>query len=295
MLRLQKIISQAGLASRRTAESLIADGRVMVNGQTVTELGTKADPETDDIRVDGRRVKAAERKRYILLYKPTGYITTRSDEKRRKTIVDLLGGIREYVYPAGRLDYDTEGLLLLTNDGDLAAALTHPRHGVDRTYEALVAGMQDEKALEKLREGIPLDGKRTLPAEAELLTRGRTDRDGVIRLTIREGRNRQVRRMCEAVGHPVQKLKRTSFGPLRDRYLKPGTWRELTAVEISLLRNLAGREALTSVQKRTPRRTHRAAAGPRGPQGGAAGAEASPRQAPGRERAKPRPARKSRS
>jgi 23S rRNA pseudouridine2605 synthase len=266
MLRLQKIIAQAGLASRRTAESLIADGRVMVNGQTVTELGSKADPDTDDIRVDGRRVKSAERKRYILLYKPVGYITTRSDEKRRRTIIDLLGGIREYVYPAGRLDYDTEGLLLLTNDGDLAAALTHPRHGVDRTYEATVAGMPDDRALEKLREGIPLDGKRTLPAEAELLTRGRADRDGVIRLTIREGRNRQVRRMCEAIGHPVQKLKRTSFGPLRDRYLKPGQWRELTAAEISLLRNLAGREASTPAQKKTPRRTHRAAAGPRGPQ-----------------------------
>jgi 23S rRNA pseudouridine2605 synthase len=266
MLRLQKIISQAGLASRRTAESLIADGRVMVNGKTVTGLGSKADPDTDDIRVDGRRVKSAERKRYILLYKPVGYVTTRSDEKRRRTIIDLLGGIREYIYPAGRLDYDTEGLLLLTNDGDLAAALTHPRHGVDRTYEATVAGMPDERALEKLREGIPLDGKRTLPAEAELLTRGRADRDGVIRLTIREGRNRQVRRMCEAIGHPVQKLKRTSFGPLRDRYLKPGQWRELTAAEISLLRNLAGREASTPAQKKTPRRTHRAAAGPRGPQ-----------------------------
>ena len=264
MIRLQKIISQAGVASRRTAESLITDGRVMVNGETVRELGTKADPEKDDIRVDGRRVKSAERKRYILLYKPTGYITTRSDEKRRRTVVDLLGGIREYVYPVGRLDYDTEGLLLLTNDGDLAAALTHPRHGVDRTYEALVAGMPDDRALDKLRAGIPLDGKRTLPADAELLNRSRGDEDGMLRLTIREGRNRQVRRMCEAVGHPVQKLKRTSFGPVRDRFLKPGAWRELTATEIRLLQDLAGRQATTSPQKRTPRRAHRAAARPRG-------------------------------
>lgn len=263
MIRLQKIISQAGLASRRTAETLVTDGRVQVNGKTVRELGTKADPERDDIRVDGRRVKSAERKRYILLYKPTGYITTRSDEKRRRTIVDLLGGVREYVYPAGRLDYDTEGVLLLTNDGDLAAALTHPRHGVERTYEALVAGMPDDAALERLRTGIPLDGKRTLPAEAELLNRSRGDEDGVLRLTIREGRNRQVRRMCEAVGHPVQKLKRTSFGPLRDRFLKPGTWRDLTAAEISLLRDRAARPAPTPTPKARPPRSRRGAAHPR--------------------------------
>ena len=260
MIRLQKIISQAGIASRRTAESLITDGRVQVNGETVRELGTKADPDTDVIRVDGRRVKSAERKRYILLYKPTGYVTTRADEKRRRTVVDLLGGIREYVYPAGRLDYDTEGLLLLTNDGDLAAALTHPRHGVERTYEALLAGMPDERALERLREGIPLDGKRTLPAEAELLNRSRGDEDAVLRLTIREGRNRQVRRMCEAVGHPVQTLKRTAFGPLRDRFLKPGMWRDLTAAEITMLQDRAVRPAPTPKPPARPPRARRGAA-----------------------------------
>ena len=137
--RLQKIISQAGLASRRAAEKLIADGRVTINGKTVREMGTKADPAHDDIRVDGRRIKSAERLRYILLYKPAGFVTTRSDPERRRTVIDLLEGVREYVYPVGRLDYDTEGLLLLTNDGDLAAKLTHPRHGVERTYEARVA------------------------------------------------------------------------------------------------------------------------------------------------------------
>ena len=129
MDRLQKILSQAGVASRRAAEKLIADGRVTVNGRTMLEMGTKADLASDDIRVDGRRVKRAERLRYILLYKPAGYVTTRSDPQRRPTVMDLLGGVREYVYPVGRLDYDTEGLLLLTNDGDLAARLTHPRHG----------------------------------------------------------------------------------------------------------------------------------------------------------------------
>src|ERR671937_3138354 len=138
------------------------DGRVTVNGVTVRELGTKADAAHDDIRVDGRRIKVAERHRYIVLNKPRGYVTTRSDPQRRPTVIDLLAGVREYVYPVGRLDYDTEGLLLLTNDGDLAAALTHPRHGVERTYEARVAGIPDHEALERLRKGIPLDGKRTL-------------------------------------------------------------------------------------------------------------------------------------
>src|SRR5687767_14065318 len=171
-------------------------------------MGTKADPASDDIRVDGRRVKGAERHRYILLNKPAGVVTTRSDPQRRRTVIDLLGGVREYVYPVGRLDYDTEGLLLLTNDGDLAATLTHPSHGVERTYEAHVAGLPDEEAIERLRRGIALDGRRTLPAQVTSITRGPAKaghyvregrgREGVIVITIREGRNRQVRRMLEA-------------------------------------------------------------------------------------------------
>jgi pseudouridine synthase len=239
MDRLQKILSQAGVASRRAAERLIADGRVMVNGRTVLEMGTKADLAVDDIRVDGRRIKRTERLRYILLYKPAGYVTTRSDPQRRRTVIDLLAGVREYVYPVGRLDYDTEGLLLLTNDGDLAARLTHPRHGVERTYEARVAGMPDDEAIDRLRHGIPLDGRRTLPAEVKLLNRGRHDKQGVLRLTIREGRNRQVRRMCEAVGHPVDTLKRVRIGPITDRRLQPGEWRELQEKEVEALRKLA--------------------------------------------------------
>jgi 23S rRNA pseudouridine2605 synthase len=237
VIRLQKILSQAGIASRRAAEKLIVDGRVSVNGQTVRELGTKADPAHDDIRVDGRRIKSAERPRYILLNKPRGYVTTRRDEKHRKTVLDLLQGVREYVYPVGRLDYDTEGLLLLTNDGELAAQLTHPRHGVERTYEARVAGVPDERALDKLRSGIPLDGRRTLPAEVVLLTKGRQQEDGVLLVTIKEGRNRQVRRMCEAVGHPVQRLKRTRFGPITDRRLPAGEWRDLSKGEVAALRS----------------------------------------------------------
>jgi pseudouridine synthase len=235
-VRLQKVLSQAGIASRRAAEKLIADGRVSVNGKTIVTMGVKVDPGKDEIRVDGRRIKAASPLRYILLYKPAGYVTTRSDPQRRRTVLDLIAGVREYVYPVGRLDYDTEGLLLLTNDGELAARLTHPRHGVARTYEARVAGMPDREAIDRLRKGIPLDGHRTLPADVLLLNEGRRDRDGVLRLTIREGRNRQVRRMCEAVGHPVQHLRRTKFGTLADRRLKPGEWRELTMQEIAGLK-----------------------------------------------------------
>jgi len=237
MQRLQKVLSQAGIASRRAAEKLIAEGRVSVNGATVREMGVKADPTVDDIRVDGRRVKSAERSRYILLNKPKGYVTTRSDPQRRPTVIDLVSGVREYVYPVGRLDYDSEGLLLLTNDGDLAARLTHPRHGVERTYEARVAGMPDREAIDRLRRGIPLDGHRTLPATVILVDERRRDGNGLLRITIREGRNRQVRRMCEAVGHPVEMLRRTRIGPLADSRLRVGQWRELTATEVEKLKS----------------------------------------------------------
>lgn len=249
MHRLQKILSQAGIASRRAAEKLIAEGRVSVNGNTIREMGVKADPAVDDIRVDGRRVKSAERPRYILLNKPKGYVTTRSDPQRRPTVIDLLN-VREYVYPVGRLDYDTEGLLLLTNDGDLAAKLTHPRHGVERTYEARVAGMPDRDALERLRNGIPLDGHRTLPAQASLVNARRRDGDGILLLTIREGRNRQVRRMCEAVGHPVKELRRVRIGPIADRGLKVGQSRELTLSEVEKLKSgTSGRSGSPKVSK----------------------------------------------
>src|SRR6476659_9950582 len=167
--RLQKILSQAGIASRRASERLMLDGRVTVNGATVRELGSKADPSRDDIRVDGRRIKIAEHHRYLLLNKPRGYMTTRSDPERRPTVIDLLGGVREYVYPVGRLDFDSEGLLLLTNDGDLAAGLTHPRHGVQRVYEAQIVGIPDEHDLKRLSRGIVIDGQRTAPAEIKLL------------------------------------------------------------------------------------------------------------------------------
>jgi pseudouridine synthase len=269
-IRLQKLLSQAGIASRRAAEQLIADGRVSVNGRTIREMGVKADPSVDDVRVDGRRLKGAQRLRYVLLYKPAGYVTTRADPQRRRTVMDLLAGVPEYVYPVGRLDYDSEGLLLLTNDGDLAARLTHPRHGVERTYEARVAGIPSPDAMDRLRHGIPLDGRRTLPADVVLLnpmkspaTAGRDEREGVLRITIREGRNRQVRRMCEAVGHPVRRLTRTRIGAIADRRLKPGEWRELTGEEIRTLQDLASRPAPTAPPPRS-RRAPRAAGPPRG-------------------------------
>jgi 23S rRNA pseudouridine2605 synthase len=244
--RLQKILAHAGIASRRAAEKLIAEGRVSVNRTTVREMGVKADPAVDDIRVDGRRLRAPERHRYILLNKPAGVVTTRSDPQRRRTVMDLIAGVREYVYPVGRLDYDTEGLLLLTNDGELAARLTHPRHEVERTYEAHLAGTPDDDAIDQLRRGIPLDGRRTLPAEVTRLSRvavnaGRQARNSVVLITIREGRNRQVRRMCEAVGHPVQKLRRVRFGPIADKRLRPGEWRELTKGEVEKLKSGTGK------------------------------------------------------
>jgi len=212
------------------------EGRVSVNGVTIRELGTKADATADDIRVDGRRIKIAQQHRYILLNKPRGYVTTRSDPQRRPTVIDLLDGVREYVYPVGRLDFDSEGLLLLTNDGDLAARLTHPRHGIVRLYEVQVVGVPDDHDLKRLARGITLEGRRTQPAEVTLLGRGR------FTIAIREGRNRQIRKMCEAIGHPVDQLRRLAIGPLRDPRLKPGRWRDLDDDEVRRLKKAAARE-----------------------------------------------------
>jgi pseudouridine synthase len=222
------------------------EGRVTVNGSTVTELGTKADPSRDDIRVDGRRVKSNERRRYLLLNKPRGYVTTRSDPQERPTVLDLLGGVREYVYPVGRLDFESEGLLLLTNDGDLAATLMHPRHEVPRVYEARVLGVPDAHDLSRIARGIMIDGRRTAPATVSAGTE--PGRNGAtLELTIREGRNRQVRKMCDAIGHPVDALRRVAFGPIRDRRLKPGHWRDLTEDEIRKLKSQK-----SEVRKRLP-------------------------------------------
>lgn len=243
MERLQKLLSMAGVASRRASEELITQGRVEVNGQTVRTLGSKADPATDTIKVDGRRLKFDIRTRYILLYKPKGVVTTRRDPEGRPTVVELLRGVRDYVYPVGRLDYDSEGVLLLTSDGDLAAKLTHPRHAVERVYEAVVAGEPSDEALDKLRRGVFLDGERTSPAEVRRAGRAGSGRQDLTRLTItlREGRNRQVRRMCASIGHPVRTLTRVRMGPITLGDLRPGQWRDLSEREIRLLRAAASR------------------------------------------------------
>src|SRR5688500_8175644 len=246
-IRLQKILSSAGIASRRTAETLIVEGRVTVNGTAVTELGSKADPDRDDIRVDGRRVKTPTRRRYILLNKPRGYITSRSDPQQRPTVLDLLttGGVREYVYPVGRLDYDSEGLLLLTSDGELAEQLMHPRHGIGREYHVRVHGVPDEKAMARLRKGIALDGGRTAPATVDLHKVVETERGpyAILSMVIYEGRNRQIRRMCEAVGHPVSRLRRVRIGSIQDSHIRPGEFRDLSETEVaSLKREVAGKQ-----------------------------------------------------
>ena len=267
MERLQKILSAAGIASRRAAEDLIREGRVTLNGRTVTELGTKADPASDEIRVDGRRVKAATRRRYILLYKPRGYITTRVDPQHRPTVIDLLtkGGVRDYVYPVGRLDYDSEGLLLLTSDGDLAARLTHPRHGVPREYQVRVRGVPDRQALERLTRGIMLEGRRTAPAEVKLeqVIEGEEGVQAVLSFVIHEGRNRQVRNMCDAVGHPVVRLKRVRIGPISDDRIRPGEFRDLTEREIGQLKRAGdGATKAPPRSERGSRPRARSASGP---------------------------------
>jgi pseudouridine synthase len=238
VIRLQKILAAAGIASRRASEQLIVEGRVTVNGETVRALGTRADPARDDVRVDGRRVRAEVTHRYILLNKPRGYVTTRSDPQRRRTVIDLLGPKAGYIYPVGRLDYDTEGLLLLTTDGDLAARLTHPRHEVERVYEAIVVGVPDDRAIRKLRDGLFIEGGRTAPADVRRghAVKGTPPTTKLI-ITLREGRNRQVRRMCEAIGHPVRVLRRVRMGPLTLGRLRPGEWRELTDKELRQLQS----------------------------------------------------------
>jgi 23S rRNA pseudouridine2605 synthase len=242
-IRLQKILSSAGIASRRAAEKLIVEARVSVNGETVTELGTRADPETDDIRVDGRRIPRP-RRRYIALHKPRGYVTTRSDPEHRPTVLDLLG-TEDYVYPVGRLDYDSEGLLLLTNDGELAERLTHPRYGVEREYEARVRGVPDPNDIRRLEQGVMVEGRRTAPAEVQLVETGRGAHadQAIISVVLHEGRTRQVRNMCDAVGHPIVRLRRVRVGPILLDDLKPGQFRELTPPEIGALQRAAGMPA----------------------------------------------------
>ena len=234
--RLQKVLARVGIGSRRVCEDLIAEGRVLVDGE-VAVLGRRVDVETALIELDGAPIGVRPDLVHYLLNKPAGVVTTADDPHGRPTVVGLVP-TEPRVFPVGRLDFDTEGLLLLTNDGELAHRLTHPSFGVEKEYVAELQGSPSRAALRRLREGIQLDDGVTAPARAALLE------PSVLRLTIHEGRNRQVRRMCDAIGHPVVRLIRTRIGPLADRSLAPGAWRELAGDELrSLQRAVAGPEA----------------------------------------------------
>jgi 23S rRNA pseudouridine2605 synthase len=238
MERLQKILAEAGIASRRKCEEIITAGRVQVNGEVVTTLGVKVDPEQDEIQVDGRFINQ-QKKIYVLLNKPKGVITSSTDPEGRKVVTDFLPGITERVYPVGRLDYDTEGLLLLTNDGEFAHLLTHPKHHVPRTYQATVKGVPHGTILEKLRSGIQLEDGMTFPAEVEYADISPEKNETIVQITIYEGRNRQVRRMFEAVSFPVIRLRRIKFGPIFLMGVPRGKYRHLTLNEIKELKDAA--------------------------------------------------------
>jgi 23S rRNA pseudouridine2605 synthase len=234
--RLQKVLAASGIASRRAAEEIIRAGRVRVNGKVVTEMGIKVDPARDRILVDNKQL-SRPRLRYIVLHKPSGYITTMDDPRGRWTVRDLVQPA-ERVFPVGRLDRDTEGLLLMTNDGEVANRLMHPRYEIEKEYQALVTPLPSAEAIRALGQGIELieeNGKhvRTSPAKVSLLPAKRGEQ--WIRIVISEGRKRQVRRMVEAVGHHVDQLERIGFGPLRLKGLEPGTHRRLTPAEVDAL------------------------------------------------------------
>jgi 23S rRNA pseudouridine2605 synthase len=232
-VRLQKLLARLGFGSRRACEELITAGRVQVNGQTAT-LGRRVDPDADRVSVDGVAVSVRPGLVHYLLNKPAGVITTASDPEGRPTVVSLVPA-EPRVHPVGRLDADTEGLLVLTNDGELTHRLTHPRYGVDKEYLAEVDGPLRPSELRRLRDGVVLDDGPCAPARVS------QPAPGLLRIAIHEGRNRQVRRMCDAVGHPVRRLVRVRIGPLRDPALPPGSWRALTAAEVRALEEAAAR------------------------------------------------------
>lgn len=257
--RLQKLLARAGVASRRGAEELVLAGRVTVNGAVIDQLGSRADPRVDDVRLDGERLRD-ERPTFFALHKPTGVVTTLEDPQGRKTIRPLLPSDAGRVFPVGRLDYNSAGLLLVTNDGDLAAALLHPRNQVPRTYLVKVSGRPTRSTLARLRRGVKLDDGKTGPAEVEIEQELPTKT--WLRVTIREGKRREVRRMCESVGHKVDKLVRVSFGPIELGRLRVGTWRPLSGDEVEALRSAAG---FTPPRARRTPPKHRSSPSPKRP------------------------------
>lgn len=235
MIRLQKYIADCGVASRRKAEELIKQGRVKVNGTVVNEMGIKV-CDKDLVEVDGKVIKPENKKVYILLNKPSGYVTTAKDQFGRPTVLDLLKGVRERVFPVGRLDYETTGLLILTNDGDFTYKITHPKHEIEKTYLATIKGIPTSEEISRFERGLKIEDYITAPAKLRIITKN--EGTCVIEVTIHEGRNRQVRKMCEAIGHPVLSLKRISLGKLTLGNLAEGDWRELTPREVKSLLSL---------------------------------------------------------
>jgi 23S rRNA pseudouridine2605 synthase len=238
-LRLNKILAQAGLSSRRGADRLIADGHVSVNGVVTRDLATLADPDVDIVALRGTPLPQAERKRYVLLHKPSGYVTTVSDPRGRPTVSDLVRAVDARLYPVGRLDWDVEGVLLMTNDGDLTHRLLHPRYGLPRVYEADVRGAVRPGDLPRWRRGVTLEDGPAAPTDVELVRAGGDAT--VLRLTFTEGRKHEVKRFCEALGHPVRRLRRVAFGPIALGELPRGAHRALTPRELAALRAAAGR------------------------------------------------------
>ena len=237
MERLQKVIAHAGIASRRQAETMIAEGKVKVNGEVVRELGVKVS-NNDRVEVNGLDL-TKEEPVYFLLYKPRGVVSSAKDDKGRKTVCDFFVSVPERVYPIGRLDYDTSGLILMTNDGAFTNLLSHPRYQIEKTYVAKVKGIPKREQLRWLEKGVKLEDGKTAPAKVKLLSSDMGKQTSIIEMTIHEGRNRQVRRMFEAIGFPAVKLKREQYAFLNLRGLAPGEWRPLTPKEIKQLRNLA--------------------------------------------------------
>lgn len=234
-MRLNKYIAQAGIASRRKADDLISCGNVKINGAVVKELGTDV-KEGDVVEVNGRRITAAEKKVYVLLNKPLGYVTTSSDEKDRATVLDLVADVPERIFPVGRLDYNTSGLLILTNDGELAYRLTHPKHHVYKTYRAQVQGVLSNERIARLRRGVDIGGFVTSPAQVKVIKQG--ERSALVEIQIYEGKNRQVRKMFAAVGNKVTALQRIAMGDIRLGRLMEGHYRKLTREEIEYLKSL---------------------------------------------------------
>lgn len=235
-IRLQKYLADAGIASRRKAEELILEGKITVNGNVVRELGTKVDAKMDTVLYQGKKVECTQEMVYIMLHKPEGFVTTVKDQFHRATVLDLVSGVSERIFPVGRLDYETSGLLLLTNDGDVTYRLTHPKHDIEKVYEAKLFGIPDPTDLAKFRRGVIIDGRRTQPAKIEILEKG--EKYCQVRIVIVEGRNRQVRKMCEAIRHPVAQLKRIATGELELGDLAKGKYRYLTEKEVKYLKSL---------------------------------------------------------